>query len=91
MKNTGSVKNIFARILLDQAPGYICFNYLSNPKDFDKVPLNILGELEFSCISYDGSLYDFNDLDYSFVLEIIEVIDDSNTFNISSRRGIKYT
>lgn len=91
MKNTGSVKNIFARVSLDQAPGYICFNYLSNPKDFDKVPLNVLGDLEFSCVNYDGSLYDFNDLDYSFVLEIIEVIDDSNTFNISSRRGIKYT
>lgn len=90
MKNTGSVKNIFARISLDQAPGYICFNYLSNPKDFDKVPLNTLGDLEFSCINYDGSLYGFNDLDYSFVLEIIEVIDDSETFNISSRRGIKY-
>lgn len=91
MKNTGSVKNIFARISLDQAPGYICFNFLSNPKDFDKVPLSTLGELEFSCINYDGSFYDFNDLDYSFVLEITEIIDDSNTFNISSRRGIKYT
>lgn len=90
MKNTGSVKNIFARISLDQAPGYICFNYLSNPKDFDKVPLSTLGELEFACVNYDGSLYDFNDLDYSFVLEIVEVIDDSNAFNISSRRGIKY-
>ncbi len=88
MMNTGNVKDIFARILLDQSPGSMIFSFLSNPKDFDTVPLNKLSELEFSIINYDGSLYEFNDLDYSMVLEITEVIDTTDVFNISSRRGV---
>lgn len=88
MKNTGSVTNIFARISLDQAPGFVCFNYLSNPKQFNTVPLDKLSELEFSVINYDNTAYTFNDLDFSFTLEILEVIDTTDLFNQSSRRGI---
>lgn len=88
MMNTGNVNDIFARITLDQSPGSIVFNYLSNPKTFDTTPLNMLNELEFSIINYDNSLYEFSDLDYSFVLEITEVIDTNDSFNFSSRRGI---
>lgn len=88
MMNTGSVKDIFARILLDQSPGSMVFSYLSNPKNFDTVPLNQLSELEFSIKNYDGSLYEFNDLDYSMVLEITEVVDTTDIFNVSSRRGV---
>lgn len=88
MMNTGSVKDVFARITLDQSPGSVVFSFLSNPKVFDAVPLNQLNELEFSVKNYDGSFYEFNDLDYSFVLEITEVIDTTEGFNISSKRGI---
>ena len=88
MKNTGNVKDIFARIILDQAPGYVCFNYLSNPKIFDTVPLSQLSELEFSIVNYDTTLYEFSDINYSFTLEITEVIDTTDLFNHSSKRGI---
>lgn len=88
MMNTGIVKNIFARITLDQSPGTMVFSYLSNPKEFDQIPLNNLNELEFSIINYDNTLYEFNDLDYSFVLEIVEEIDTTDSFGESSRRGI---
>ncbi len=88
MLNTGSVKDIFARITLDQSPGSMVFNFLSNPKEFDTVPLNALSELEFSIVNYDSTLYEFNDLDYSFVLEITEVVDTTESFNYSSRRGV---
>ena len=64
------------------------FSYLSNPKVFDTVPLDKLEDLEFSIVNHDGSLYEFNDLDYSFTLEITEVIDISDNFNLSSKRGI---
>ncbi len=87
MLNTGSVKDVFARISLDQSPGNMVFAFLSNPKTFDDVPLNRLGELEFSVINYDNSLYEFNELDYSFVLEITEEIDTSEQINVSSRRN----
>ena len=88
MKNTGNVKDIFGRIILDQAPGYVCFNYLSNPKVFDTVPLAQLSELEFSIVNYNNTLYEFSDLDWSFCLEITEIIDTTDLFNHSSKRGI---
>jgi len=88
MKNTGSVTNIFARITLDQSPGYICFNFLSEPKQFNQVPLASLAELEFSVVNHNNTLYEFNDLDFSFTLEITEVVDTSDLFNISSKRGV---
>jgi hypothetical protein len=66
------------------------FSFLSNPKEFLEAPLDKLDELEFSVLNYDGSFYDFNDLDYSFVLEITEVIDVTDAFNFSSKRGMIY-
>lgn len=89
MKNTGTVDNIFARISLNQSPGYACFDFLSNPKIFDTTPLNSLSELEFSVVNYNNTLYEFSDLDFSFCLEITEVIDQTDAFNISSQRGIQ--
>lgn len=88
MLNTGSVRNIFARITLDQSPGSMVFNFLSSAKDYDTTPLDSLNELEFSMFNYDGTLYEFNDLDYSFVLEITEVIDITELTNVSSKRGL---
>jgi hypothetical protein len=88
MINTGDIKNIFARISLDQPPGYVCFKFLSNPKIFYTLPLNTLENLRFSIVNYNNSLYEFSDLDFSFCLEITEVIDTNDQFNISSRRGI---
>lgn len=91
MLNTGIVTNVFARISLDQPPGYVCFKYLSNPKIFNIVPLDKMSELEFSINNYDGTLYEFQDLDFAFVLEIVEVTDATSAFNISSKRGITDT
>lgn len=91
MKNTGDVDNIFARITLDQSPGMMVFNFLSNPKEFDTSPLSKLEELEFSMVNFDNTYYEFNDLDYSMTLEIVETIDTDYSFNQSSRRGISDT
>jgi len=88
MLNTGNVKNIFARIILDQSPGTVVFNFLSNPKTFEIVPLDSLDTLDISIVNYDSSYYIFNDLDFSFTLEITEVVDTTDSFNISSKRGI---
>lgn len=88
VRNTGSVKNIFARIILDQSPGTVVFNYLSNPKRFENVPLSSLDTIDFSVLNYDGTEYIFNDLDYSFTLEITEIVDTIENFNMSSKRGL---
>lgn len=85
MMNTGTVKDVFARITLDQSPGAVVFSYLSNPKEFTEAPLAQLNELEFNVRNYNNSFYDFFDLDYSFTLEITEVQDTVEYFNQSSR------
>lgn len=88
MKNTGTVTDIFARFSLDQPPGYVCFNFLSQPKVWNDTPLNSLSELEFQVVNWDSTLYEFNDMDFSFSLEITEIVDTTPMFNQSSRRGI---
>jgi hypothetical protein len=88
MMNTGKVNNVFARISLSESPGSMVFTFLSNPKNFDTVPLNSLEDLEFSIVNYDGTEYEFNDLDYSFTLEITEIQDVIDNFNLSSKRGV---
>ena len=88
MGNTGKVNNVFARVILDQAPGYLCFNFVSSEKRFDAVPLSQLSDLEFSIVNYDNTLYEFSDLNWSMTLEITEVIDTTDLFNHSSKRGI---
>ena len=88
IKSTGLVTNIFAKLILEQSPGYICSNYISNPKIFDIIPLNKLEDFTFSVYYYNNSLYAFQDLDWSCTLEITEVVDEISGFNISSRRGI---
>jgi hypothetical protein len=88
MLNTGDVRDIFARIVITESPGKMIFSFLTNPKEFIESPLPQLSFLEFSVANYDKSLYNFNDLDYSFVLEIIEVQDSFENINYSSRRGV---
>ena len=88
MMNTGNVKNVFARISLDQSPGTVVFSYLSNPKTFDLTPLSQLNDLDFSILNHDGTEYEFNDLDYSFTLQITETIDITDNFQLNSKRGI---
>ena len=67
----------------------MCTDFLSNPKIFNNTPLYKLSELQFSILNHDNSLYEFFDLDYSFALQITEVLDETTLFNVSSRRGIK--
>jgi hypothetical protein len=86
--NIGPVENIFARISLDQSPGAMCFNFLSNPKIYFQNTLAILPELEFYMKNYDDSLYEFNNLDYSFVLGITRLVEKYKHLNLNSRRTV---
>ena len=86
--NTGSVKDIFARISLDQSPNNMVFNFLSSPKVYELSPLAKLENLTLAIYNHDNTLYEFNDLDYSLALEITEIINTSSTFNKSSRYDI---
>jgi hypothetical protein len=74
MASTGPVKDIFAKIFITTVPGVVIFNaFDSSPIDFP-VPLPVLNELRFMIKTGDGYTVTFNGLDYSFGLEVTELV-----------------
>ena len=73
--NTGSVDNIFAKLLLSSDPGTIMYNQFIQLGE--NIPLLILtfSEWEVSFYNSNGDLYDFGNLEHSYTLEIYEEID----------------
>lgn len=84
MLNTGNVKNVFARIMLDQSPGSMVFVFQGSPLEYG-IPLDTLSELRFSVVYHDSSYYDFNDLDFSFTIDITEEYTTTDNFNVNSK------
>ncbi len=85
MISTGTVENIFAKIVLSDDVGTVLFNtFVSNPKIFED-PLPRLESLFFEVKIYDGSYYDFQGIDYSFTLAIYEELTEIKGSRINSR------
>ena len=79
--------NVFAKILLSDPPGSLLYNsFVSNAKVFED-PFNLFDEIDINFIRRDGKLFNFNGIDHSFSLEVMEYIDRLKKANLSSRRG----
>ena len=77
--------NIFSKIMLPGTNGEYVFNtHISYPKVFSDHPLRSLDHLHFKFVNEDGELYNFNELDHSFVIEITELNDRLEYLNVSS-------
>ncbi len=86
--NTG-IQNVFAKILLNEPPGHMCFNsFLSIDKVFNN-PIPELSELTFTMYTPEGYLYNFNDTDYSLALEITTLVEEIDNTYISSKNKNK--
>jgi hypothetical protein len=86
--NTGSVRNIFAKIQLDVAPGQTAFNsFVTTERIFD-TPITRLDEIDLEIRRADGKLFDLRGRDYSLSILIEEYQDRLRNAEISSRRGI---
>lgn len=72
-EDTRNVKDIFAKIILDQSANYMVFNFINKEIVFEPGLLPNLRDFVFQIKNYDNSLYDFKDLDFSFTLEITTV------------------
>ena len=71
-----NINNVFAKLLLDSSPGSILFNtYISSDKVFDTVPLSELYYIDVEIVDPDGELFEFNNTDHSFSLEITTIKD----------------
>lgn len=67
----GPVKDYFYRINLNVPYGYIAYNSFVDSQIFIDNPLDSISQLTLSILSPDGTKYDFNGIEHSFVLEII--------------------
>jgi len=86
--STKGINNVFAKLLLNGAPGYVLFSsFVSTPKEYIDGLLKNLDKLDIQIVDPEGELYEFNNSDYSFSLEIAEVIDVVEGTAISSRTG----
>ena len=84
LKDKNQLKNIFNIIYLNHKPyeKYVFNSFQSIPKELYHSPIKELYELEFIFLWKDGRIIDFNQMDHSFTLEIIEedgILDDINT------------
>ncbi len=83
----GPVKEAFAKILLTDIPGNTLFNTFVSVSMVFQDPISSISQLDLRFYSPDGSLYDFNNVDHSFTLELMtkeEIPDDSG---ISAKTG----
>jgi len=86
--NSGIVQNIFTKITLQEGTGAVLFN---SGLDVSIIFENGLPELQtllFEVITHDNLYYEFNNLDYSFCLNITEFVDNLTDTGFSSRRGV---
>ena len=87
LTNSSTVTDIFAKLLLNEAPGLMIFNsFVSAPKEFDH-PIAKFDEVHFKVVDRDGYPFNFNDINYSVSLEITEVIEQPDDTWVSSRTG----
>jgi len=86
--STSNINNLFAKLLLSDAPGSILFNQYIQLADVLKYPVKTLSELEFKFYSPNGTLYEFNGLDHSFTLEFYQEITNIKGSNINVKSGL---
>jgi len=84
-----NIPTAFYKLQLSSSPGSVIFNsFVGNPKVFYETPLTFLDEIEWLFKQYDGSLFEFNDADHSFTIEIVETIQKIEGSGESSRLGL---
>jgi hypothetical protein len=87
--NPGNKKvgDIFAKILLKEQPGALVFDsFISAPKIFNP-PIATIKELQFEMKRKDGYLFNFNNMNYSISIEIVEIVDQIHDTGLSGRTG----
>jgi len=87
--NTGLVPDVLARMSLSQPPGALIFDgFTGIPQVFDEGYLPKLETIRFQVTEPLGNLYDFQNIDYSFTLKIVEMVDNVQNSGISTQRGL---
>lgn len=88
LHNIGPIKNAFAKILLCNKKPQID-NFAHTYRNYDD-PLDELSQLDIAFHNPDGTLYNFCNIDHSFVIQIITVNDLPNGSGINLNTGNNY-
>ena len=87
-ETTNNVKNIFAKIQLNEPPNSMIFNsFISNDITFIDRLLPNLRDIQFTVKRPDGTLYDLNRRDFSLTLRITEVTNRLSNAAFNSQSG----
>jgi hypothetical protein len=83
-------KKIFGRILLEGSPGEISYNtFVDLPQTYYNTIADLY-QLEFMFLAPDGTLFDFNGQDHSFIIKIVSIADNPKGTSINTKIG-KFT
>ena len=86
VNNNSNQLPAFAKILLSGSPGDILYNtFINYPLEFD-FPISTLNEIKIKINYSDGSLPDFRNIDHSFTLKIIELVNYPKNTGINSKK-----
>ena len=90
VSNSESIPDVFAKMIWVEPPGIMTFSsYVSEAKVFDESPLPELSEMRFTVRAHGNRLYNFNDVNYSFSLKIVEYLDQLKDVGMSTQRGVR--
>lgn len=83
--NSSGIPDVFAKILLNDSPGNMVYNsFITAPKIFQS-PLSKIDTLHFKMLTSKGYPFNFNDINWSFSLEVVELVDSLINSEFSSR------
>jgi len=90
VSTSDNISDVFARIqLAGNASASIFNSYIGGVKIYYDTPLSELDEVDFQFRTQDGELFEFNDRNHSFVLEITEAIQKIEGSGYSARIGAR--
>jgi hypothetical protein len=90
--DTNKLDRVYAKIQLAGEHGDIVYNsYIGGQKIYYDSPLSDLIELDFEFRDKNGNLYNFENMDHSFTLEILETIQKVKGTDYNARLGNSIT
>lgn len=87
LTSSGPIKEVFAKIILCDIPGKTLYNSFVHGHVIRKRQLPQLSELEFRFYAPDGTLFDFQNIDHSFTLELTTIQELPKGSNVSGKTG----
>ena len=79
---TTNKTSYFGKVILSSNPGsHLYDTFVENEIHFEKEPLDELSDLEIKFINDEGKLFNLENSEHSFVLEITELLDEYDNSN----------